>query len=126
MVDSADDAGAVHADRDPPAAAGAARRAAGRLTPRGRLVLPVPIVKHAREIPRRPRFTIGKIEEELEELKETDERAARWHATIEAADLINATYSFLWRKYRVPPLVVIVVSLVTSIYKPVVRWIKRK
>ena len=81
-------------------------------------------LEHARDIPTRPRFTIGKIEEELEELRETDERGTRWHATVEAADLINATYSFLWKRYGIPPFVVIVISLVTGIYKPVARWIR--
>ncbi len=71
------------------------------------------------------RGTFDKCREELEELRDADDQGVRWHSVVEAADLINSTYTFIWRKYRVPFFVVILVALLTGIYKPVLRWIRR-
>ena len=49
----------------------------------------------------------------------------RLHAVIEAADLINSTYTFIWRQYKVPFFIVIFIALMTGIYKPCTRWWKR-
>jgi len=82
--------------------------------------------KHTRDIARAPRGTLDKCREELDELQDADSQNNRWHSVIEAADLINSTYTFVWRKYRVPFFVVIPVALLSGVYKPVVRWIRRR
>ncbi len=71
------------------------------------------------------RGTLDKCREELEELRDADNQGVRWHSVVEAADLINSTYTFIWRKYKVPFFVVILVALLTGIYKPVLRWIRK-
>jgi hypothetical protein len=81
---------------------------------------------HTREIPRAARGTLAKCDEELAELKDADSQHNRWHTVIEAADLINSTYTFVWRQYRVPFFVVIAIALLSGIYKPIVRWLRRK
>jgi len=81
---------------------------------------------HTRAIPKSPRGTLEKCKEELLELEDADIQNNRWHATIEAADLINSTYTFVWKKYRVPFFVVILVALTTGIYKPTLRWLRKK
>jgi hypothetical protein len=81
---------------------------------------------HTRKIPRAARGTLAKCDEELAELKDADSQNNRWHTVIEAADLINSTYTFVWRRYRVPFFVVIVIALLSGIYKPVVRWLRRQ
>ena len=81
--------------------------------------------KHTVEIPRAPRGTLGKCKEELAELEDADQQNNRWHAVVEAADLINSTYTFIWRKYRVPFFIVIIIALLTGIYKPVIRFFKK-
>lgn len=81
--------------------------------------------KHTREIPRAPRGTLDKCKEELAELEDADQQGIRWHAVVEAADLINSTYTFIWCKYRVPFVVVIVIALLSGIYKPLVRFFRK-
>jgi hypothetical protein len=81
--------------------------------------------KHTVDIPRAPRGTLDKCREELAELADADQQNNRWHSVIEAADLINSTYTFIWRKYRVPFFVVIVIALLSGIYKPIVRWLRK-
>ena len=71
------------------------------------------------------RGTLDKCREELAELRDADNQGVRWHCVVEAADLINSTYTFIWRKYRVPFFVVIFVALLTSIYKPILRWLRK-
>lgn len=79
---------------------------------------------HTCHIPRAERGTLAKCDEELAELKDADSQNNRWHTVVEAADLINSTYTFVWRRYRVPFFVVIVIALLTGVYKPVVRWMR--
>jgi hypothetical protein len=81
--------------------------------------------KHKVKIIKHPRGTIGKCEEELAELKDADVQGNKLHVIIEAADLINSTYTFVWRNYKVPFFVVIFAALMTGIYKPCVRWWKK-
>ncbi len=81
--------------------------------------------EHKAAIRRGERGTLGKCEEELAELKDADTQGNRLHVVIEAADLINSTYTFVWRRYRVPFFVVILIALLTGIYKPCVRWWKK-
>lgn len=81
---------------------------------------------HLMPIQKRDRGTFGKIREELEELYDADSQDNGFHAAIEAADLINATYTFIWNRYRIPFFVVILIALVTGIYKPIVRVLKEK
>ena len=85
----------------------------------------IPRFKHKAVIRRRPRGTLGKCDEELAELKDADAQGNRWHAVIEAADLINSTYTFIWRRYRVPFIIVIPIALLSGIYKPISRWLRR-
>lgn len=85
----------------------------------------IPRYSHTIHIEKRPQGSIDKCYEELEELKDADSQGNRWHCVVEAADLINSTYTFVWRKYRVPFPIVIIVALLTGVYKPVVRWIRR-
>lgn len=86
----------------------------------------IPAFKHTIAIEKRQRGTLGKCDEELAELKDADAQGNRWHTVVEAADLINSTYTFIWHKYRVPFFVVIVVAMMTGVYKPVLRWLRRK
>ena len=81
--------------------------------------------KHTVEIPRADRGTLAKCHEELAELADADSQNNRWHSVIEASDLVNSTYTFIWRKYRVPFFVVIAVALATGIYKPIVRFLRK-
>jgi hypothetical protein len=81
--------------------------------------------KHNVDIPKAPRGTLGKCHEELAELEDADSQNNRWHTVVEAADLINSTYTFVWRRYRVPFFVVIVIALLSGIYKPIVRWLRK-
>ena len=81
--------------------------------------------KHKAAIRRHPRGTLEKCGEELAELKDAHAQGNRWHTVIEAADLINSTYTFVWRAYRVPFFVIILISLMTGVYKPIVRWWKK-
>ena len=85
----------------------------------------IPQFRHTREIPKGARGTLSKCREELEELEDAHHQGHRWHSVIEAADLINSTYTFVWREYRVPFFVVIAVALLTGVYKPVVRMFRR-
>lgn len=84
-----------------------------------------PRYNHTLEIPRAERGTIDKCHEELAELEDADRQGVRWHAVIEAADLINSTYTFVWRKYRVPFFVVILIALMSGVYKPMARWLRK-
>lgn len=81
--------------------------------------------KHQAVIPRGERGTLDKCDEELAELKDADTQGNRLHVVIEAADLINSTYTFVWRHYRVPFFAVILIALMSGIYKPCVRWWKK-
>lgn len=72
------------------------------------------------------RGTLSKCREELAELKDADDQGNRWHCVVEAADLINSTYVFIWRKYRVPFFVVILIALLTALYKPTLRWLRKR
>lgn len=72
------------------------------------------------------RGTLEKCREELAELRDADNQGNRWHSVVEAADLINSTYTFIWRKYRVPFFVVILIALMTALYKPTLRWLRKK
>jgi len=81
--------------------------------------------KHQAAIRRGERGSLGKCEEELAELQDAHAQKSRLHVVIEAADLINSTYTFVWRHYRVPFFVVIFIALLTGIYKPCVRWWKK-
>ena len=80
---------------------------------------------HKTRIQKHPRGTIGKCQEELDELKDAHQQNNRPHVVIEAADLINSTYTFVWRRYRVPFFVVILIALLTAVYKPIVRKLKK-
>lgn len=84
-----------------------------------------PRFKHKAVIRRYPRGTIEKCREELAELEDAHQQGNTLHAVIEAADLINSTYTFVWRHHRVPFFVVIFIALMTGIYKPIARWIRR-
>lgn len=81
---------------------------------------------HVQQIPRHPRGTLAKCQEELAKLADADSQGAKWHAVIEAADLINSTYTFIWRKYRVPFLVVLTIALMSGVYKPIARWLRNR
>lgn len=81
---------------------------------------------HIMPIQKRERGTFGKIREELEELYDADTQSNAFHAAIEAADLINATYTFIWKRYKIPFFVIIFVALMTGVYKPVSRILKEK
>lgn len=83
-----------------------------------------PRYRHTVAIARRQRGTLEKCDEELEELRDAVKQGNKWHAVIEAADLINSTYTFVWRKYRVPFFVVVLIALMTGVYKPIVRLIR--
>ena len=83
------------------------------------------IFKHTRKIERGTRGTLSKCKEELEELEDAHLQKSRWHSVVEAADLINSTYTFIWKEYRVPFFVVIPIALMTGIYKPIVRLLKK-
>lgn len=85
----------------------------------------IPQYKHTVVIAKRPRGTLAKCQEELEELIDADRQGNAWHSVVEAADLINSTYTFIWRKYRIPFPVVIVIALMTGVYKPIVRLLRR-
>lgn len=82
--------------------------------------------EHTRVIKKGPRGTLDKCKEELEELEDAHLQKNRWHSVIEAADLINSTYTFIWKEYRVPFFIVISISLLSGIYKPVVRFLKKR
>ena len=85
-----------------------------------------PRFKHkATIIRRRERGTLGKCEEELAELKDAHTQGNRLHVVIEAADLINSTYTFVWRKYQIPFFMVILIACMTGVYKPIVRWLRK-
>lgn len=81
--------------------------------------------KHKAIIRRYPRGTIEKCGEELAELRDAHKQGNTLHVVIEAADLINSTYTFVWRHHRVPFFVVILIALMTGIYKPICRWWKK-
>jgi hypothetical protein len=81
--------------------------------------------KHTVDIPCAPRGTLDKCQEELAELQDAHSQNNRWHSVIEAADLINSTYTFVWRQYRVPFFVVVGIAMLSGLYKPVVRWWKK-
>lgn len=81
---------------------------------------------HTMPIQKRERGTFGKIREELEELYDADSQGNAFHSAIEAADLINATYTFIWNRYKIPFFVIILLAIATSIYKPIVRLLKEK
>lgn len=83
------------------------------------------IYKHTRPIEKGKRGTLSKCREELEELEDAHLQKNRWHSVIEAADLINSTYTFIWKEYKVPFFVVIPIALLSGVYKPVVRLLKR-
>lgn len=85
----------------------------------------IPKFKQLAVIRKGKRGTIDKCREELAEMKDADFQGNRWHVVVEAADLINSTYSFVWRKYRVPFFVVILIAMSTGIYKPILRWIRK-
>ena len=85
-----------------------------------------PRFKHKAVIHRYPRGTLEKCGEELEELKDAHQQGNTLHVVIEAADLINSTYTFVWRAYRVPFFVVIFISLMSGVYKPISRWLRRR
>lgn len=80
---------------------------------------------HRRKITKGIRGTLSKCREELEELEDAHEQKNRWHTAIEAADLINSTYTFVWREYRVPFFLVIALAMMTGIYKPMVRFFRK-
>lgn len=82
-------------------------------------------MKHLRDIQKHPRHSLEKVFEEYEELRDAHEQRNRWHAVIEAADVVNAAYSFIWKTYRVPFVVVIAVGVSTAVYKPLVRLWRR-
>ena len=84
----------------------------------------LPRFKHKAVIRRYERGTLNKCKEELHELQDADSQSNPWHVMVEAADLINSTYTFVWKKYRIPAFVVIFISLMTAIYKPTLRWIR--
>jgi hypothetical protein len=88
--------------------------------------LKIPQFKHKAIILRRERGTLGKCEEELAELKDAHLQGNPLHVVIEAADLINSTYTFVWKHYKIPFFIVILIACMTGIYKPIVRWFKRK
>jgi hypothetical protein len=71
------------------------------------------------------RGELSKCHEELAELQDAHNQGVRWHAVVEAADLINSTYTFIWRKYKVPFFIVIMIALSTAVYKPFIRWLRR-
>ena len=71
------------------------------------------------------RGELSKCREELAELADAHAQGVRWHAVVEAADLINSTYTFIWRKYKVPFFIVILIALSTALYKPFLRWIRK-
>jgi len=85
-----------------------------------------PEFKHRIEIPKGKRGTIDKCREELAELEDASKQGSKLHIAIEAADLINSTYTYAWQQHRIPVFVVRVLALVTAVYKPVVRYFKRK
>ena len=84
----------------------------------------LPSFKHRAVIPRHPRGTLGKCEEELAELKDASAQGNRLHVVIEAADLINSTSTFVWRRYQIPFFVIILIALATGAYKPIARWLR--
>lgn len=84
----------------------------------------IPEYRHLRQIPRGRRGTLDKCREELEELEDAAIQNNRWHSVIEAADLINSTYTFIWQRFGVPWPVVILIALMTAVYKPAVRWLR--
>lgn len=84
----------------------------------------IPKFKQLAIIRKGVRGELSKCQEELEELRDADNQHNRWHVAVEAADLINSTYTFVWRKYRIPFFVVILVALMTSLYKPTLRWLR--
>jgi len=85
-----------------------------------------PRFRHKAVIRKYPRGTIDKCSEELAEMRDAHKQGSRLHTVTEAADLINSTYTFVWRHYRVPFFVVIFIALLTGVYKPIVRWIRKK
>ena len=85
-----------------------------------------PKCTHIDVIIKRPRGTFGKIQEEFEELYDADRQYNKFHCMLESADLINATYSYMWHRHRIPFFIIIAISLLTGIYKPIVRYFKRK
>ena len=82
--------------------------------------------KQLRDIRKGELGTLDKCREELEELQDADQQGNRWHSVVEAADLINSTYTFIWRKYKVPFFVVILIALMTALYKPTLRFLRKK
>ena len=82
--------------------------------------------KQLRDIRKGERGTLDKCREELEELQDADQQGNRWHSVVEAADLINSTYTFIWRKYKVPFFVVILIALMTALYKPTLSFLRKK
>lgn len=85
-----------------------------------------PRFKHTVHIPKAKRRTLAKCQEELEELKDAHVQGNRLHVTVEAADLINSTLAFVWWTYRVPFFVVIFIALMSGVYKPISRWLRRR
>lgn len=85
----------------------------------------LPKFKQLAVIRKGKRGTLDKCREELAELKDADNQNNRWHVVAEAADLINSTYVFVWRKYRVPFFVVVLIAMLTGIYKPALRFLRR-
>ncbi len=80
---------------------------------------------HIRTIQKGTRGTLSKCREELEELEDAHLQKNGWHAAIEAADLINSTYTFIWKEYRIPFFIVIAIALFTGFYKPVSRVLRK-
>ncbi len=80
---------------------------------------------HLTPIQKRERGTFGKIREEVEELYDADSQSNAFHSAIEAADLINATYTFIWNRYKIPFFIVIFIALMTRVYKPIIRFFKK-
>jgi phosphoribosyl-ATP pyrophosphohydrolase len=72
------------------------------------------------------RGTLFKCKEELQELEDAHEQKNKWHVVVEASDLINSTYTFVWREYKIPFFVVIMIASCTGLYKPIARFLKRK
>lgn len=84
-----------------------------------------PKCQHTMPIEKRERGTFGKCREELEELYDADRQGNCFHVVIEAADLVNATYTYVWKQYRIPFFVIILIALMTGVYKPIVRFFKK-
>ena len=62
---------------------------------------------------------LSKIQEELDELRDSYENSTFVHTLIESADVIDATAKFLWAQYKFPLIIVFLLYLVRKPYKKV-------